>query len=120
MDICSLDPELDAIIDRHVGPRNESTLEMIRRVYNTMTDKVVRPERKVFNTKDLEDEDFTLTRFHIKASGNMNLACNFYELQHLEKAGEHSTENEDGTKSEEDPNPNGMISTEMKESLEST
>lgn len=120
MDICSLDPELDAIIDRHVGPRNESTLEMIRRVYNTMTDKIVRPERKVFNTKDLEDEDFTLTRFHIKASGNMNLACNFYELQHLEKAGEHSTENEDGTKSEEDPNPNGMISTEMKESLEST
>lgn len=89
MEICSQDAELETTFQNWLGPKNESTYDLCKRLYNGLTDRVCRPPRKVYPDCEYEKEGWHATRFSLRTSMNLNLACIFYEK---ERGGEEDTE----------------------------
>ena len=89
MEICSQDAELETTFQNWLGPKNESTYDLCKRLYNGLTDRVCRPPRKVYPDCEYEKEGWHATRFSLRTSMNLNLACIFYEK---EQGGEEDTE----------------------------
>ena len=56
MEICSQDAELETTFQNWLGPKNESTYDLCKRLYNGLTDRVCRPPRKVYPDCEYEKE----------------------------------------------------------------
>ena len=81
MDVCSKDLELDNIFWSSVGPKNESTLEAVRRCYRGLTSKITNPERRTFKDEQLEAPGWSTQHFQLRTSLNQNLHCVFWEKE---------------------------------------
>lgn len=53
IDVCSKD-NLDEIFWQHHGPKDESTIQFIRRGYNKFCDSISAPKRKEYTENDLQ------------------------------------------------------------------
>jgi pimeloyl-ACP methyl ester carboxylesterase len=87
MEICSQDVELETTFRNWLGPKNESTYDLCKRLYNGLTDRVCRPPRKVFLSEEYDKTGWFATHFNLRTSLNLNLACIYYEKK-IEGGGE--------------------------------
>ena len=78
MEICSNDEELNKTFRNWLGPKNESSYDLCKRLYNGLTDRVCCPPRKVFTDREYEKEGWYTAQFNLRTSLNLNLACTYY------------------------------------------
>lgn len=109
MDVCSADLQIDSIFWSSVGPKNESTIEAIRRCYKGLTEKITNPERRSYQDSQLEAPGWTNEYFQLRTSMNQNLHCVFWEKENgketwADNAGEKEVEDDGEKEVEEDGN----------------